>query len=1045
MLAIDGLVSWYRAEGNPNDSAGGNNGAFVGGATTTNIDPLRGTASGNWTVLQGKVGQAFYFNESPTHVAIPNSPSLALQTFTIDAWVKPNYFGSVADATGAEIVGKNLPGVSSATSVSILGPGSTGRFTFAISLSNGSQPFFSSAIGFALDVWHHVAMTWDGTFLRGYVDGQPQGAGEVGPGLISYDPTTPWTIGGHVGAGPSLANRHYEGKIDEVGFYNRAFTLPEVQSLHTNNAPTANNDVGSVNEDQVLSVPVLANDVDPEAVAMTAVLVAGPSHGSVTLNADGSYSYTPVANYNGADSFQYKASDGVRLSNVATVNLTVIPVADAPVLAPIGNRSVVEGSLLTFTATATDADMGDTLTFSLQGAPAGAAIHPQTGVFTWTPTAEQGPGTFNVDVTVSDGTPSAPDVETIAITVTEPPSNQSPVVTGLALDDASIDENGSVVLSGLVTDADSADTHTVTIDWGDGSAPQVIPVNPTTRAFNAAHPYLDDNPTSTPSDNYLIQARAEDNQGAVSPVVTIGLVLNNVAPAVDPITGPSFGVQGQSLAFTGSYSDVGTADTQTASWLVIDGSSAVVASGSGTSFSFTPLAVDTYTVQFSVTDDDGGTTAVSKSVNVASVQMLPDPDRPGMTMLVIGGTAVSDTITLTPTAITGEYSLNLNGLILGPYAPTGCVQIYGGGGSDSIVLNGNSSVNAFEVHDGWLVLNSLPFFDHDIENRQINALGSGDTIAAYDGSVTIDGGSASDILVAAGPGSHAWLITAQNAGSLDGQIFFTQVEQLVGGSDADTFQLVGSARVSGSLKGGGGSDVLIAADSDNTWVIGSANAGTVKNTSFSGFETLRGGSGADTFRIVQGVTFAGSLDGADGADELNYSAYTSAVEVNLDLGTATGVSGVIGIENTTGGNGNDFLVGSAAANNISGGNGEDIILGWSGIDTLSGNSGSDLVVGGSGGDTLHGNNMDDILVGGKLAYADEVKTIDRGALEAILAIWRTPISYSTRTATLRGGLLNSSAVLDDYAVDKLYGDAGVDWFLIGIGDEVKPGKGEDTN
>ena len=259
---------------------------------------------------------------------------------------------------------------------------------------------------------------------------------------------------------------------------------------------------------------------------------------------------------------------------------------------------------------------------------------------------------------------------------------------------------------------------------------------------------------------------------------------------------------------------------------------------------------------------------------------------------------------------------------------------------------------------------------------------------------------------------------------------------------------MGSARVSGSLKGGGGSDVLIAADSANTWVIGSGNAGTVKNNSFSGFETLRGGSGADTYRIVQGVTFAGTLDGSDGADDLNYSAYTSAVDVNLDLGTATGVSGVngvSGIENLTGGNGNDFLVGDEVDNVIFGGYGDDIILGWGGNDTLTGNAGSDLVVGGSGGYIIHGNNGEDILVGGLLAYADEINSIDRVSLEAILSIWRIQIAYSSRTAILRGGLLNSSAVLEDYTVDTLYGDAGQDWFLVGFGDEVKPGKGEDIN
>src|SRR6185437_12906686 len=58
---------------------------------------------------------------------------------------------------------------------------------------------------------------------------------------------------------------------------------------------------------------------------------SGPAHGALTLNANGSFTYTPAANYNGADSFTYKANDGTADSNVATVSLTVTAVNDAPV------------------------------------------------------------------------------------------------------------------------------------------------------------------------------------------------------------------------------------------------------------------------------------------------------------------------------------------------------------------------------------------------------------------------------------------------------------------------------------------------------------------------------------------------------------------------------------------------------------------------------------------------------------------------------------------------------------------------------------------
>ena len=93
--------------------------------------------------------------------------------------------------------------------------------------------------------------------------------------------------------------------------------------------------------------------------------------------------------------------------------------AECPVLAPIGDKTVTEGQLLTFTATATDADAGQTLTFSLINLiPAGAAIDPATGVFTWTPTSNQGPGASDVTIQVADNaTTPCLDSEVIHVTV----------------------------------------------------------------------------------------------------------------------------------------------------------------------------------------------------------------------------------------------------------------------------------------------------------------------------------------------------------------------------------------------------------------------------------------------------------------------------------------------------------------------------------------------------------------------------------------------------------------------------------------------------
>ena len=100
-----------------------------------------------------------------------------------------------------------------------------------------------------------------------------------------------------------------------------------------NTAPAAVDDVYTTDEDIVLSASlpgVLGNDVDPDGNALTAILVNGPSSGSLILNRDGSFTYAPEADFHGTDSFFYLATDGVAQSEPATVSITVKPVNDAP-------------------------------------------------------------------------------------------------------------------------------------------------------------------------------------------------------------------------------------------------------------------------------------------------------------------------------------------------------------------------------------------------------------------------------------------------------------------------------------------------------------------------------------------------------------------------------------------------------------------------------------------------------------------------------------------------------------------------------------------
>ena len=88
----------------------------------------------------------------------------------------------------------------------------------------------------------------------------------------------------------------------------------------------------------VASPGLLANDSSPTGASITAVEVANPAHGTVMLNSDGSFVYTPSLGYLGSDSFTYMATDGLLDSSVATVSLTVTPRLSIPT-----NLSTVPG------------------------------------------------------------------------------------------------------------------------------------------------------------------------------------------------------------------------------------------------------------------------------------------------------------------------------------------------------------------------------------------------------------------------------------------------------------------------------------------------------------------------------------------------------------------------------------------------------------------------------------------------------------------------------------------------------------------------------
>jgi VCBS repeat-containing protein len=121
--------------------------------------------------------------------------------------------------------------------------------------------------------------------------------------------------------------------------------------LTINTSPVANNDSYSTNQNTALNISapgVLSNDTDADHDSLTAKLVSSPSHGSVTLNSNGSFNYTPASNYSGSDSFTYQANDGYQNSNIATVSIQVNQVSVAPAEVTGGGQVAVPNGKANF-------------------------------------------------------------------------------------------------------------------------------------------------------------------------------------------------------------------------------------------------------------------------------------------------------------------------------------------------------------------------------------------------------------------------------------------------------------------------------------------------------------------------------------------------------------------------------------------------------------------------------------------------------------------------------------------------------------------------
>jgi len=436
-----------------------------------------------------------------------------------------------------------------------------------------------------------------------------------------------------------------------------------------NDAPVATDGTAATDEDMSVTVDVAALASDIDSGSLTFTLGTDASDGGVVNNGDGTFTYTPDADYNGGDSFTYAVSDG-ELSASGSVAITVVPVNDAPVAMDDAMDTAFE-TPVTIDVLDNDSDAA--------------------GGVTYTP-ADGFSGSGTIDVTISDGTV---DVSSeIAVTVGEA-DNRAPV----AMDDAAeVAEDGTVYISILGNDEDP-DGDALTVVLGDPSNGMVEFDGEGYRYTPDANFNGDDSFTYTISDGALEEA--VNDAPVLAALAAMSVSEDDAALAVDVLDGAS-DVDGDML----SVSSV------SASWA--GGALGVTQTEDGFTFDPSQLGADLNTGDTGVVTVDYAVSDGTATVMASAIINVTGADEAVSGPIMVEGTDGSDLL-----RGTDEDEIITSGA--GRYD-----RMFGGGGEDIFVFGDETSNGVRErniIYDFDVAEDTICLADDDFSLRVLGTTG----------------------------------------------------------------------------------------------------------------------------------------------------------------------------------------------------------------------------------------------------------------------------------------------------------------------------------
>ena len=465
--------------------------------------------------------------------------------------------------------------------------------------------------------------------------------GSISGNQVDYTPNQDWN---------GTDTFTFEATDDRTARTNVATATITIAAV--NDAPIANDVSGSTNENRMIQLDVTLDATDVDGDDLTYSIV-GTNNGSITISGS-TATYTPNQDWNGTDTFTYKANDGTVDSNTATATITVGAVNDAPIATDV-NISTAEDTAASTTLAATDID-GDVLTYIIVSNPSNGSLGSVNGAdVTYTPTANWN-GTDTFTFKSNDGTV---DSNIATVTVTVATVNDAPVANDVT---ASMDENKI---------AGRYQPVTITLDATDveGDAltyfKQSDPTNGTLGSITNNQVVYTPTQDFNGEDTFIYKATdgSADSNGA-----TVTITINSVNDA--PVTTNQSAATNEDTAvdITLTSTDV---DGDTIIYSIVSDVSNGTTSLSGATVTYTPTAnwngSDTFT--FKANDGTVDSNTATLTITVAAVNDAPATTNVSTTTayetatnITLSGTDIDgDTLTYSIVSDVSNGSTSLSG------------------------------------------------------------------------------------------------------------------------------------------------------------------------------------------------------------------------------------------------------------------------------------------------------------------------------------------------------------------------------------------------